>query len=173
MDKLIILFDILILASATEGSAAKSVLEKDFTVVNSRNKVYCDSINKSELSTQYLNSCDPWHYCSNGLCKCGPEIPNEVIKCSNHTPLAVLTCFCATSNSEGVTEVGHCIYNCGNPLNNRSEGKKYFPVHNNLCGEKFKRKGILCSSCEETYFPQVHSFDMDCIKCPEGKSNTF
>ena len=121
----------------------------------------------------------PWSCCSNKVCtkQCNNgKILHDVLKCGQRGNLTVLNCNCVTYNSkENLTEVGLCIYNCRN-------GRKYKSLYITLspnktdlndfmCGNEFNRAGTLCGQCKKGYHPLVYSFDMNCVHCPNGKSN--
>ena len=38
------------------------------------------------------------------------------------------------------------------------------------CGA-FNRTGTLCGKCKDGHYPLAHSYDMNCVECPDGKSN--
>ena len=68
-------------------------------------------------ATAYKVCESPWQYRDNGHCLCGKQTPHDIVKCENHKNLTALACFCVTFNDEeGVTELGNCIYKCGNPM---------------------------------------------------------
>ena len=120
-----------------------------------------------------LDLCLP---CSEGACKCG-SIPNSVVRCTDGQ-MSVLDCTCVTYNNKSdLLEIGSCIYNC-ELINNDLSDKVYHPLPENvndldetMCGKIFNRSGTLCGSCKEGFYSLVDSFDMTCVKCPQGKSN--
>ena len=121
-----------------------------------------------------LDLCLP---CSEGACKCG-SIPNSVVRCTDGQ-MSVLDCTCVTYNNKSdLLEIGSCIYNCGRIHKSDLSDKLYHPLPENvndldetMCGKIFNRSGTLCGSCKEGFYSLVDSFDMTCVKCPQGKSN--
>ncbi len=116
------------------------------------------------------HTCPPWHYCnSNGICNCGNTL-DDVINCS-YRSLSVLNCFCVTYNSNTLTsELGQCLYNCQHKRHG-SEDRIYrsLPQNNTelneaMCG-KFNRRGSLCGSCKDGYYPLAYSYNMTCVRC--------
>ena len=89
----------------------------------------------------------------------------------------MLSCFCVTYNEdEDKIEVGNCIYNCNNIKSDFSNSvyhilpKSASKLNEVMCG-KFNRNGTLCGKCRDGFFPLVYSFNMTCVKCPNGRSN--
>ena len=37
--------------------------------------------------------------------------------------------------------------------------------------EDFNRAGVLCGDCKEGYSPLVFSYNLSCVKCPDGHKN--
>ena len=124
------------------------------------------------------SSCPPWFYCStdsNNSCKCGKEY-KHIISCNSETlTSSVLDCYCVTTNEQGNTFLGACLYNCA------TKGKSmlnavYKPLPNttqdllNFCGS-FGRTGTLCGQCETNLSLLVYSFDLKCVECPDGRKN--
>ena len=103
---------------------------------------------------------------------------NNIIHCSEKRNLSVLDCFCVTYNEEeSLTEVGNCIYNCENIQKSDLSDVLYHVLPKNvsklneaMCG-KFNRNGTLCGKCRDGFFPLAYSFNMTCVKCPNGRSN--
>lgn len=117
----------------------------------------------------------PWHYCNNSMCTCG-LIPYKTLECNDNN-FAVLEYYCATvDQSSCSTQIGICLYNYGD-FNNSSHVERYTPLPNTLhdlqdflC-EPYNRTGTLCGRCKNGYYPLAHSFDMNCVECPDGKAN--
>ncbi len=133
------------------------------------NDTHCDDFRMAEFNIMYQHKCSPWQYCKNGSCHCGPKFHITLYSAS---ATKTSNCYCVTFNKKkGLTEV---VYNCGTNVN----GRQYFPLPNDLaelnsqvCGQNFNRTGTLCSECVEDHYPRVHSFDIDCIRCSNGRSN--
>ena len=119
-------------------------------------------------------SCPLWHYFEKSRCKCGNSI-NGFINCSRNSNTSVLSCNCVTYNEDkGEAEVGKCIYNCDYSDYNSA---LYLTVPSNvteveefMCG-RYNRNGTLCGRCKEGHYPLVYSFDMNCVRCPNGSNN--
>ncbi len=109
------------------------------------------------------------------------KVPNDPIQCQNvsqniNMPF-ILDCYCATYKEEdNLIEIGRCFYNCGR--HGPQTDTVYQPLPQNLsewnyymCGE-YNRSNTLCGTCnaQEHLYPQVYSFDSQCIKCEEGVS---
>ena len=41
------------------------------------------------------------------------------------------------------------------------------------CRKKFSRNGTLCGKCIDGYYPLVYSYDLSCVKCPQGRANLW
>ena len=123
--------------------------------------------------------CPTWFICnSQNSCQCGGEHNHAVVCDIANKKSAILDCYCATydRNSEA-THLGLCFYNC---LNVNIESMDY--VYNKLpqnpeellnksvCSH-FHRTGLLCGDCEEGYSPFVLSYNLSCVKCPDGHKN--
>ena len=77
------------------------------------------------------------------------------------------------NKEESLTEVGNCIYNCENITSDvlyHVLPKNVSKLNEVRCGE-FNRNGTLCGKCKDGFFPLAYSFDMTCVKCPNGRSN--
>ena len=100
-------------------------------------------------------------------------LEHEILKCGIGKTLSVLNSFCATIDEDNqVLEAGHCLYNL-----NYAHVLVYsdFPENksmqsNYLC-EDLHRTGTLCGKCQDGYYPFAYSYDMECVQCPNGKSN--
>ena len=120
-----------------------------------------------------------WKYCVNENCRCTKKfLKHDVIHCSDKGNLTVLDSFCVTyDKEESLTEVGNCIYNCGNIMKSDLSDILYHVLPKNvsklnevMCG-KFNRNGTLCGKCKDDFFPLAYSFNMTCVKCPNRRSN--
>ena len=118
------------------------------------------------------------YYCVNENCRCTKKSPTrDIIQCSEKRNLSVLSCFCVTYNEdEDIAEVGNCIYNCNNIKSDLSNPvyhvlpKNVSKLNEAMCG-KFNRTDTLCGKCRGGFYPLVYSFNMICVKCPNGRSN--
>ncbi len=119
------------------------------------------------------NQCTAWKYCDlNRQCKCGRS-PFDMIKCLPDGNLVLETCTCATyDNITNTTQLGKCLYNCERHGNNYfSSAYKIYSQDPNelneaLC-DKFNRRGSLCGSCKDGYYPLAYSYNMTCVRCED------
>ncbi len=83
-----------------------------------------------------------------------------------------LTAICVTYDEETKsTHIGTCIYNCHNNAKyNRLPDNPKKLINNSVCTQ-FHRTGLLCGDCEEGYSPFVLSYNLSCVRCPEGHKN--
>ena len=68
---------------------------------------------------------------------------------------------------------GNCIENCQNQ-------RQYMPLPLNvselnqlMCEERWNRTGRLCGRCLPGHSPLAYSYDIRCVKCPEGNRNIW
>ena len=126
------------------------------------------------------STCPTWFICnSRNSCQCGNEHNYAVVCDTERRESAVLDCHCVTYDRQtGSTYLGLCFYNCENTNTN----KKMDPIHNKLPRKpevllnksactRFHRRGLLCGDCEEGYSPFVLSYNLSCVKCPDGHKN--
>ncbi len=133
-----------------------------------------DSSNGDHKSSSMKPVCPLWHYCKDSYCECADCIYNFV-QCNNSKKTSVLDCNCITYNEEqNVAELGKCIFNCA--YSNYSSSL-FLPLPSNvkevneaMCGA-YNRTGTLCGKCKDGHYPLAYSFDMNCVECPNGKSN--
>ena len=117
--------------------------------------------------------CSPWVYCDDGECKCGGFPDNTAsLQCQVDKNLSILSTKCVTYNKENRTiEFGSCIYNMGVKDVYATLPKTLSELNETMCGKLFNRTGTLCGKCKDGHYPQAYSFDMNCIKCPNGSAN--
>ena len=136
----------------------------------------------SRKSSQCSNdsTCPTWFTCnSQNHCQCGHQ-NSGVIACDDEVQTsAVLICHCVTYVPESrSTYVGSCFYNCDFlHLENRHKGvynqlprQPEVLINNSACA-LFRRTGLLCGDCAEGYSPQVLSYNLSCVECPDGHKN--
>ena len=156
-----------------------------FTILHISKKEVAPYFRSAQYSCPKNGSytCPSWSYCdsTDGKCKC-PQIPTRALECDGfeENSLRVLDCNCVTYNEEhNQTEVGLCVYNCGNHKKNDLIDVVYHLLppnitdwNDSMCG-KFNRTGTLCGNCnkEDGFYPRAYSYDMTCIQCTNGKSN--
>ena len=126
------------------------------------------------------STCPTWFICnSQNSCQCGDK-HNYAVVCDNgNKESAVLDCYCATYDGKsGDTYLGLCFYNClnTNPEKTMDYVYKELPrkseelLYKSACNH-FHRTGILCGDCEEGHSPFVFSYNLSCVKCPDGHKN--
>ena len=123
--------------------------------------------------------CPPWGECNNSRCVCRDELQNYYsMKCEPETlQLSVVRCHCVTfDNDTGELSHGKCIENC----DNGDEKSEYLPLpldttelNQFMCEERWNRTGRLCGKCLPGHSPLAYSYDMRCVKCPEGNRNVW
>ena len=136
-------------------------------------------INDSHFHCINDSSCPTWFTCnSQNSCQCGDEHNYAVVCDSKHRESAVLDCYCVTYDRKtGSTYLGLCIYNCENTNPNKMDTiykklpRKPEELINRSACTHFHRAGLLCGDCEEGYSPFVLSYNLSCVKCPDGHKN--
>ena len=124
--------------------------------------------------------CPMWFICnSQKSCQCGGELNHAVVCDIANKESAILDCYCATYDRKSeATYLGQCFYNC---LNTNTEKKMDYVysklpqkpeelLNKSVCSH-FHRTGLLCGDCEEGYSPFVLSYNLSCVKCPDGHKN--
>ena len=51
--------------------------------------------------------------------------------------------------------------------------KETFKINQFMCEERWNRTGRLCGKCLPGHSPLAYSYDMRCVKCPEGNRNIW
>ena len=139
-----------------------------------------ERINRSYIiqnnNCSYDSECPTWFTCnSSSMCQCGNK-QDHAITCDDKVQRsAVLDCYCVTyDNESGSTYLGLCFYNCDNykistvyqPLPTNAE----MLINGSVCTD-FNRAGLLCGNCQNGYSPFVLSYNLSCVKCPNGNQN--
>ena len=151
--------------------------EKSSSIIRQNQEFYEDHLSYS-VSCSISNGSElSWHFCINENCtSIKKSLPHDVVHCSPAGNLSVLDCYCVTYNAEqDLVETGNCINNC----NKHNEGDLVYNIlptnaskmNEVMCGNIFNRNGTLCGKCKDGYFPQVYSFNLTCVKCPNGRAN--
>ena len=119
--------------------------------------------------------CAPWTACNNSTCVCRQNENQLTIKCNTENlQLMVQMCSCVTYNNNRTRDLtaGKCIEGCSNAtfLYN-----SYLPskINRFMCEERWNRTGRLCGKCLPGHAPLAYSYDMRCVKCPEGIANIW
>ena len=70
---------------------------------------------------------------------------------------------------------GNCIENCANNHTDQylQLPKETFKINQLMCEERWNRTGRLCGKCLPGHSPLAYSYDMRCVKCPEGNRNVW
>ena len=125
------------------------------------------------------STCPTWCMCNNNnKCQCGNEHGKTVVCEVDKLSSAVLDCNCVTYDEDtGSTFFGLCFYNSLN-LNKKHNEQLYTELPKNpkmLLNESactyFHRTGLLCGDCEDGHSPLVLSYNLSCVKCPDGHKN--
>jgi hypothetical protein len=118
----------------------------------------------------------PLHCCEYEDCRCDDFLPGKILQCgSKGGVLSVLNSYCLTLDEETDTfDVGQCLYN----YNTRDFMYHDLPkvksmLVDHMCSKEMElnRTGTLCGKCRDGYYPLAYSFSMECVPCPNGKSN--
>ena len=136
--------------------------------------------NKSERYCSNDRICPTWFICDvHNNCECGKSHMN-IIACLEKTLTSVvLDCNCVTyDNDTRSTFAGACFYNCENHHSKRKNDLVYYTLPKNpemllntsVCTD-FHRTGLLCGDCEDGHSPLVLSYNLSCVKCPDGHKN--
>ncbi len=122
------------------------------------------------------STCPTWFTC-NAEKRCQCHRDTTAIACDNQAQVsAVLNCNCVTYDSESKsTYAGPCFYNCliSSSSSNFVEELPKNPetLTNTSACTSFHRTDLLCGDCEEGYSPLVLSYNLSCVKCPDGHKN--
>ena len=163
---------ILSIVTSTVLSQTSQEMNHISEAINQRENRYSNCSNSSK--------CPTWFICnSQNSCQCGDE-HNYAVVCNNKSQeSAILDCYCATyDRNSGDTHLGLCFYNCQNTNPEKMMDQVYNELPQNpdellnksACSH-FHRTGILCGDCEEEYSPLVLSYNLSCVKCPDGHKN--
>ena len=159
----------LIMSLSTEPSQ-QSRKGKDFAIISKRRDIHC--VDNS--------MCPTWNICNakKKICQCG-EAYGDIVHCDAGNLISlVINCNCMTYEEETTsTYAGSCFYNCAN-----QKFKDFWRVYiklptspkmliNESACTNFHRTGLLCGDCEDGYSPLVLSYNLSCVKCPDGNKN--
>ena len=121
----------------------------------------------------------PWVECNGTDCTCAKRLQTlRTVRCNPDTfQLSVIICHCVTFDSKTQTLIeGKCNENCENGY----DKSEYLPLPLNvselnrfMCEDKWNRIGRLCGKCLPGHSPLPYSYDLKCIKCPEGNKNVW
>ena len=115
----------------------------------------------------------PYRHSENSTCECGNNLSGQV-ECNMTTRhIYLYYCYCMTYDSaSGNTFAGYCTYSTYTYV---GQSQIYLPMDGRkidirMCA-RWKRTGILCSQCLDTYGVSLYTYDCQCIKC-EGFSRS-
>ena len=117
--------------------------------------------------------CPTWFTCtSQKNCHCGYWYDGEIMCKEDHHTSYIFDCYCMTYDDDTQsTYLGSCFYNCHSSAKySRLPDNPKQLINNSVCTE-FHRAGLLCGDCEEGYSPLVLSYNLSCVKCPDGHKN--
>ena len=115
---------------------------------------------RQEVNCSTSNICrQPWQYCAEGMCTCGPQTFPVGLQCKVGENLTLLSNCITINQSSYSTYVGNCVYQ--NIFNWQSQQLPNTPhvLDELLCGRYFNRTGILCGECKDGHYPRAYSFD--------------
>ena len=142
----------------------------------------CQSAQDNLESKHYCrnnNECPTWFICDSNKCVCGIQGSDAVVCDNQRQTSAVLDCHCVTYDKESQsTYAGLGFYNCENHLLLKKDDSIMKPLpkraemllNSSICNH-FNRAGLLCGDCEEGYSPFVLSYNLSCVRCPDGHKN--
>ena len=140
--------------------------------------VYTDRANNTNDTCGTNTNCPIWAECNTGDCVCSENLP-ESLKCAEHTlQLSVRMCHCVTLDDvSGDIIEGKCFVNCFND-NYRDHYYLQLPQNTSrlnyfMCEKWWNRTGPLCGECLPGHRPLAYSYNMACVKCPEGNNNIW
>ena len=147
-------------------------------VASSQSDTYkCGKRTDRDASCSNDSACPTWYICDEQKqCKCGggDDHDNRVVCDDENLRSAVLNCNCVTYDVKtNSTIVGSCYYNC---MNGKEDAYTWLPenpetlINGSVC-TRFHRAGSLCGDCEEEHSPFVLSYNLSCVKCPDGHKN--
>ena len=128
-----------------------------------------------------ISTCPTWFICnSDKRCLCGNGHNYAVVCDDVILTSAVLDCHCVTYDGDTEsTYLGACFYNCENQdpkdkdkdvVYNELPTNPQSLTNRSVCHD-FHRTGTLCGDCEHGYSPFVLSYNLSCVKCPDGHKN--
>ena len=171
-----LLLDATVMVCSDREHAVESISEQVY-VSNETSVDLCGSSAQSDSPGRLSDCSSPWSYCDEGVCKCANT--TEILQCHLHGHSLVAYGYCVTfSENTSATKLGYCVYGIESVAKSLTDGilLPYVPLPNVselnefMCGP-FNRAGTLCGRCREGFYPLAYSFDMKCVKCPNGRSN--
>ncbi len=149
------------------------------TALSQANQQFSDE-SRTQTNTSCLmdTDCPIWAECNNRKCVCKEMLQNHrTVHCNKELQLSVIRCHCVTydNRTDELTE-GSCLQNCENK-NDKNEylalPKDVSQLNQFMCEKRWNRTGQLCGRCLPRHSPLAYSYDMRCVKCPEGNKNIW
>ena len=126
-----------------------------------------DDLNSENETTSALDlDCFPWYNCKDREKICN-QVPYNILRYPNNQSVSVPGSTCATfDETTQLLEVGKCFYN------HATLSRLKYPIaEESIECKEMNRTGTLCSRCKDDHYPLAYSYDMNCVECPDGKSN--
>ena len=131
--------------------------------------------------SQYLHcsndsECPTWFMCnSSNLCQCGNTHDHAVVCDHKSLSSAVLLCYCVTyDRKRKSTNLGSCTFTCSNQkvgiVYEALSANSEMLTDGSVCAD-FNRAGLLCGDCKDGYSPFVLTYNLSCVRCPDGHKN--
>ena len=121
----------------------------------------------NETTSALHLDCVPWYYCEDRELICN-QVPYSILRCPNNQTVSVPGSTCVTfDETTQLLEVGKCLYSHAAAF-----GRLKYPIaEESIECKEMNRTGTLCSRCKDDHYPLAYSYDMNCVECPDGKSN--
>ena len=154
------------------------LLEVSFSLssIEKRNGT-CSSAIVQSTYCSHGSECPTWFTCnSSNTCQCGNGHDHAIFCDEVNFSSAVLDCYCVTYDKESKsTYLGSCFYNTDDHSHTGTVYKELptnaeMLINGSICAD-FNRAGLLCGNCEDGYSPLVLSYNLSCVKCPDGHKN--
>ena len=138
--------------------------------------------NSSNVTVQFTycshdSECPTWFICnSSNICQCGNGHNSAVVCDEESLSSAVLDSYCVTyDEGSRSTYLGSCFYRADHHRHTETVYKELptnaeMLINGSVCAN-FNRAGLLCGNCEDGYSPLVLSYNLSCVKCPDGNKN--
>ena len=158
---------LLLIATASRCSDRKN---------NTNTQYFAEELGNTKNGNSYCSNddeCPVWFTCDlTKTCQCGDGHNYAVLCDAENLNSALLDCHCMTyMNETRATFLGSCFYNCMNEeIYRRLPKNPELLINESVCTQ-FHRTGLLCGDCEEGYSPFVLSYNLSCVKCPDGHKN--
>ncbi|XP_064396105.1 uncharacterized protein LOC135343083 [Halichondria panicea] len=141
------------------------------------NQQFSEGSTQTNTSCLVDTDCPIWAECNNTKCVCKINLQSlRTVLCGENLQLSVIRCHCLTyDNRTDELFEGKCIENCEN-----GRKSEYLPLPKDvsqlnqfMCEKRWNRTGRLCGRCLPGHSPLAYSYDIRCVKCPEGNKNIW